>query len=66
MRQMDAYLLFLEAWDLKCSSDETRFRLIAYFHTDRKGQGKPERQKTERTEDASYLQRDFVVSGDGP
>jgi len=32
MCQMDAYLLFLEAWDLKCSSDEARFRLVAYFH----------------------------------
>jgi hypothetical protein len=29
---MDAYLLFLETWELKCSGDEAGLRLIAYFH----------------------------------
>ena len=32
MRQMDAYLLLLEAWQLERSSDEVRLRLIAYFY----------------------------------
>jgi hypothetical protein len=31
MGQMDAYFLFLEAWELKCSTDEVRLRLITYF-----------------------------------
>jgi hypothetical protein len=32
MGQMNAYLLFLETWDFKCSGYEAGLRLIAYFH----------------------------------
>lgn len=32
MRQVNAYILFLETWELKCGGDEAGLRLIAYFH----------------------------------
>jgi hypothetical protein len=36
MSQMNAYLLFLKAWELECSGDETRLRLITNFHAGRR------------------------------
>jgi hypothetical protein len=45
MGQMNAYLLFLETWQLKCSGDEVGLRLIAYFHAGRKVRQHGERKK---------------------
>jgi hypothetical protein len=42
---MNAYLLFLETWELKCSGDEVGLRLIAYFHAGRKVRENGERKK---------------------
>jgi hypothetical protein len=49
MGQMNAYLLFLETWELKCSGDEVGLRLIAYFHAGRKVRENGQREKCENT-----------------